>query len=414
MKRRMPQFNAKSAAQAEPFPGGFDWPASAGPDTAGVMSQILIHYICLVILFAVSFAIFTREVEGSLESDLLAHINNSKLFGMGRLHSAHTLFYAMSHYVHQFLNVSVGAAAVTTLMMLQFTIAAIFYALLYHNLRAYYSAGTIAVLTLMLCLVSSVYVPYLSQHFYAGQGTPNVWHNPTSLAAKPFSFLALILCPLLLETRKIKVAALLIFVMGFLLCLTSLTKPNFVMAFVPALPVYCLLFHRKQVSPWVYSFLVCCPLLLILFYQYMQQYVDNAQTGSVMFRFGSNWEFTPGFLLRILLLPLFPLVTLVMYPKILSNRLFSLSLIAFGIAVIQSCTLAESGNRFAHGNFSWGKLIIAPMLFVVSLEELMRNVKIYGDKKNRCKQGVIASVFLMHLGSGILYIKSLLYTGLSY
>lgn len=48
----------------------------------------------------------------------------------------------------------------------------------------------IPVSSLTLCLVSSIYMPWYDTHIYAGQGSPNIWHNPTQLMVRPFALIA--------------------------------------------------------------------------------------------------------------------------------------------------------------------------------------------------------------------------------
>jgi hypothetical protein len=377
-----------------------------------IIKDICIHFLCIAMLMIISFAIFTRQADRLLDSDLPHHMDLIEKYNTPDFKPVHFLFHSACHHIHIMFNINIKEASILTLILLQFMIASIFYAIFAFSLNTYYSANTIAIITLSLFFVSAIYFPFFNERIYLGQGSPNVWHNPTTITAKPFSFLALALCPALFNNRNKVITAFYLIGISLLLILSAWAKPNFIMAFLPALTIYCLLFHRNQIWHWVYYLFICTPLILILSYQYSEKFSGESSGTSIMISvLGQNiYNYTSNPFFSLFLLTAFPLVTLIVYPKILTNKMYVLTLLTFITAVMQYFTLAEEGVRYLHGNFGWGRQIVVPMLFVLSMKELLINAHLYRDVKNRMKQGLIASVFIAHLLSGLLYFNQLIFT----
>ena len=75
--------------------------------------------------------------------------------------------------------------------------------------------------------------------YYLGQGSPNIWHNPTNIAVKGFAVLCFGLVIYILESAKTDKELLWTYIiLSVLLVLSALAKPSFFQGIVPGLGLY--------------------------------------------------------------------------------------------------------------------------------------------------------------------------------
>ena len=99
-----------------------------------------------------------------------------------------------------------------------------------------------ALFTLVLNLVSAIYVPSFNETPYLGQGSPNPWHNPTTIMVRPIALLVFVIvigeCVRVQRGGFRKGQGLRVWkgiLIAVLLLLSNLSKPSFVQIFYPAI-----------------------------------------------------------------------------------------------------------------------------------------------------------------------------------
>lgn len=102
------------------------------------------------------------------------------------------------------------------------------------GLESHEAAG----LDLVLHLAGPIYAWFFNKTPYLGQGSPNIWHNPTSIAVRPIALLVFVLVSSMVikarsEDFEHGIPAGTAVLTGLLLILSCLAKPSFVQVFIP-------------------------------------------------------------------------------------------------------------------------------------------------------------------------------------
>lgn len=239
------------------------------------------------------------------------------------------------------------------------------------------SETTLLFLTALLLIAGPLYAPFFNRHIYLGQGSPNAWHNPTVLTVKPLMILAIPLAASLLEDTLGPGSLLRVFSLTVLLGLSLLAKPNFVLAFAPALLIF--LFWKCGLSgrAILRMLIIVVPVAGILLLQYHGTYEAGEKSGSggIIFDFLGVWRlYSPNVFVSILLAVAFPLSVLIFrYRQIMDSKtlFMKLSLIFLLIALLQAASLAEAGPTYAYFNFMWGYQLALYAVFAAGLAEFM-------------------------------------------
>ena len=97
-----------------------------------------------------------------------------------------------------------------------------------------------AFLCVLLGIAAAIYVPWFNKLPYLGQGSPNVWHNPTNNMVRPigllvFGLTAIELARLKEDRFRSSARAAIVIPSALLLVLSTLAKPSFVQIYYPAL-----------------------------------------------------------------------------------------------------------------------------------------------------------------------------------
>lgn len=245
-------------------------------------------------------------------------------------------------------------------------------------------------------ITASVAGPILlssSEQFYFGKLTPVVWHNSTTILAAPFALLLFVSTCWVLSRRLNSWTSQT--VQAVLVVLSALAKPNYLLALVPAVAVWCLIQVVQTPRPWrlaklkelgvraAPTFSVAAAVLLI---QYWLTYggpglqIEGQRVSNVWrpFALWEIWHSDYG------IDPLWCLFASVVTPLVLTIlvwriRLYRLPLTiawsAVAVGLLEFSLLAESledGSTLFHGNWIWGAQSAMTVLFVVTLATYMR------------------------------------------
>jgi hypothetical protein len=259
------------------------------------------------------------------------------------------------------------------------------------GVRAWLTAGTLAGARrvsipemTVFCIALAVAMPLPNwwnwPNVCRGQVAPNAWYNPTGIFAMPFA-LALFLVGLrVLEERGAGPYRALSVVM----VLSLLAKPNYVLAFGPCLAVMLASVLLRAVREGQMSFgaavarslVIFGPACAVLGLQYLVTYAGpNPSGGRLLYVPLAVWNRFTNFHVSaaIYLGVAFPAVATVLYPlEANRDRGLVLAWSALAIGIVQMALFAESGDRIIHVNLSWGMMLGAYVLFVVSCQFLLR------------------------------------------
>lgn len=263
--------------------------------------------------------------------------------------------------------------------------------------------------------VIAVYLPFYNKHMYIGQFSPNIWHSPTMLLLKPLALAAFYFFVRSFELPENK-KRLYLLAGSSLLLLSTMTKPSFVIVFLPATVIYLLLFKRGRNRQYGALSLFAAPSVMMLAYQYLRTY-QSSETASyfhdkIIFSFfGVMKLYSPSIIVSTLLVLAFPLSVLFAARKIIAdNQYLVLAWLTTLIAFLQAAFLAEQ-QKFAQGAFCFGYVISLFLLYFFSAKESLSWFSEGNSGISLRAKTTVAFIYLLHLVSGIYYFYILLKGG---
>lgn len=276
------------------------------------------------------------------------------------------------------------------------------------------------IITWILFLIGPIFLPFFSSYIYLGQGSPNIYHNPTFIAQKPFSILVFLLTYFYIQKNK-PISIKKIIILSFLLLISILIKPNFSITFIPTLFFYIFITSKDRfnIKRYLNVILIIIPSIILLLLQFCFTYKTNINTtsSSIMISYMTVWKhFSPNPYISLFLGILFPFSIIISRFKVIKKKpFFLISIIYFLFSLIQMALFAEKGPRLFAGNFFWSYYMGLFFLYLVTLQEYI--LWIYKLRKNNIlnKLAFFTSsiILVLHLVSGIYYL-SRIFTGLSY
>ena len=267
-------------------------------------------------------------------------------------------------------------------------------------------------------LVGSLRLSFYNPTVYLGVGMPNTWHSPTQL----ISMVWMLLCVpyvarcyddgmALTDTAHPRLS----WKRQALLCLMLLcslaAKPTFMQTFLPAACLFYLVqwIRHPKATPFVLQTLLwVLPAVALMILQYLYYFgiIVPYQGGMVL---EMSWSKIGSVLLATLLIQAFPLYALWVCRRQKKDTLFWLTLWMDLAGVLEYLVLGESGRRAADGNFGWGMMGAALMLWVVMLPRFLRDIRERGKPSAAHWAGLI--LLLWHLASGVYYLYYLVTSG---
>lgn len=294
------------------------------------------------------------------------------------------------------------------------------------------TAGISAIGGLILHLVCAIYVPWFNPKPYSGQGTPNIWHNPTTIMVRPFALAAFLLVVREMEqSRRSGFRKGPGWKKGFatavLLILCNMAKPSFVQIFYPAIfllmVIWLIVYRGKSLKLALELLAICLPSLLVM----ALQFVISFSSGSAAKESGSSVAimpfavvrlYTPNVWVSLLLAIAFPLLMLgIAWGKKALDWTAGLAWLMLFSGFMERILLAETGERFTHGNFNWGFQLSLYFVWLVAMRDwLSLYIGRAGPKKKARGAGFYIStvLLLLHLASGLYYLYYLIVLGNPY
>ena len=286
-------------------------------------------------------------------------------------------------------------------------------------------AHEIAGLDLVLHLVGAIYVPFFNKEPYLGQGSPNIWHNPTTIVVRPIALLIfLLVVSIVIQAKKEdfenNIPAGRAVLTAILLVLSCLAKPSFVQVFYPAIftlmVIWLIMYKGKNLKTALQLLLVCLPSLAVMILQFVIAfYGGNKNSGGITIApfavAGARTRSIPISMLLVLAFPLMMLLLSAIRKSFSWGDAFAWLLLLWGL--VWRLLLAEKGERTWHGNFSWGYMLAVYIVWYMAVRNYLKFY--FSEQMTGNKRGagfVLATILLAaHLVSGIYYLIYLVVLG---
>ncbi len=385
------------------------------------------RWLCYAAMFALSYAVFYALCLRP-SSDISIHATWAAEGDFRDItsffhHGAHPMWHALVALVLLFPIPLPSAAALVTALCKTVELA------LLHRLFTLYLGGrlrraSVTLLALACAMVASLCVPGYNPTVYLGVGTPNTWHSCTQMIAMVWMLLCVpytahcydeFLRRLPSEGERAALPWKKPLLLGAMLLLSLLAKPTFMQAFLPAACFFFLVMwvrHPKNSRFFCQMLLCVLPAVLLMVAQYLYYFgIIVPSQGDMVIEF-SLGKLT-DVLVRTLLMQAFPLYVLAAFRRDgKRDTLFWLTLIFDAVGVAEFLILGESGRRAADGNFGWGMMGAALMMWAVALIRFAAAAR--GGrppKKALCLRHAAGLLLLgWHLASGVYYVVYLLAT----
>ncbi len=273
-------------------------------------------------------------------------------------------------------------------------------------------------------LVSSLCLPWYNPTVYLGAGTPNTWHSPTQLLAMAFMLACVPMTARryadferrLPETGEqtvtpVRQAVLL----SALLALSTLAKPVFMQAFLPAACLYFLvqwIRHPRNSRFFVRMLLVALPSAALMIGEFLYYFILFPDTGMTM---SVTWVKALDCLIGVLLVQGFPVFALLTdrEPRKWRDPLLALTVLMDAAGLLEQLVLSETGFRAADGNMGWAMMGAALMLWAVMLPRFIGQFAAWRAAREKngwraARYAVGLTLVGWHLISGIYYVIYLL------
>jgi hypothetical protein len=355
-------------------------------------------------------SVHNEIVVGPRSHDYPTHIGVARLwYRTGTLTYPHFLFHALVILVHVFVpdfNTAGTLAALATACGLAVVLYALIYATMNRPGRSTTRLGLALAATFFLLVIGPITLfTWRPHNLYLGYISPTVYHNPMIAVVKPLAILHFwLFVRIIQDPQRYRSSAWQAAFTGLSL-LTLLAQPNYMLCLVPALIVLMIFrVYKKQSIDWpFFALTVILPAIVVLTLQYFHvYYVSSVVSNSrvIIAPFAVLAQASNALLAKFFLSILFPLVVYVLFFKAARRNLgLNLAWLLFIVGAFQAYFLAETGDRFAQGNFLWSGQIALFILMVMTLLFLLRQRL----ARQPARLLVSTFVFALHIISGLLF-----------
>lgn len=374
----------------------------------------------LIITVLVAFAggcciyLFYNQALGVFPSDLGAHI--AAALDSGNLQ--YTITKPVFRFVFRYMGGNLGIA-----VFLSAIIVITFFAT--KRLLDFYldyeekDSFEIYIIAILLNFVLAVYIPFIHGYWNVGVQEPTEWHNSTYIIMKLFGMAALLLYFKIEEKYLSGISKKDWILFCIYLTITNSVKPNFILAFAPAMLFFLIIdFSKHYRDRYAVANMIIfgCAVLVSLTVLLWQSYVLYGQETGDGIRIGfadmlSRWHRWP--LISLIQSAAFPLFILISNIKeIFGDKKHLFAWIMNGIALAQYLFLHEIGSRAEHGNFDFGYSFTLMLVFASSISIIYKQRKNHSRSKLYFASGYL--LFTLHAAAGMIYFIKLLRGGSYY
>lgn len=375
------------------------------------------NIVFALLIGSIAFLIIIEQMKQAVVTDVPYHtLLAESMHGINQIFSKtpYPLYHVLVKVIMKIAQIPANYSAALVVSACNVFVYIITYYYLVRKALKGEKVGYIGVCVLGLMLAQAIYMPWFNPLLYLGQGSINIWHNPTYAIAKPFAILVFWLVEHIYDKEKeykiifSKEWWLLLVCMLF----SNLAKPSFFQVFVPGLGIFMLwklisekgkkiCFHIQIASAFI-------PATIFALYQ---AYISLS--AGIELDWMGVWKLlSPNPWISVLLFMAFPLYIFCAGIKDWNNGK-KLSVCIFLTGFLEAATLAEAGARKGHGNFFWGYYLGGALMWLVSVKEFIGWHRIYAEEEENKKRmerklKVGWTFFLLHMFSGIYYVYLLL------
>lgn len=265
--------------------------------------------------------------------------------------------------------------------------------------------------------LTNMYIPEYWPHYYVSQTSlTQPWHNSTYLLMRMFAVYLMSVFILVQKNYTCKMKASLLILFTILLILVNWAKPNFIIAFAPAVLVMLIWdFIQTKTKSFIPALIIgLCVLisLAIVIVQYTIAFPGDGESGVAFFldKFHEFAVWPKAFwsIVSNLAFAIYVLVICIVcnIRKMQINlRVLVLSWIMFLISRFEAVFFTETGIRAFDGNFAWGQYYFTFQLYVISVAYL---IALYKNKNIKWLSYIGWGIYLLNVLSGLIYFKTLL------
>ena len=367
---------------------------------------IVINVLLLLILSGTSCFLFYRQFNTDGESyfsDLIPHVKAALDDG------AYTLIYSLYRFVWKIYPSGISIAfLLTVIVVLTVMAVAVFISKIVGG-----GIDRHVILAVGLVFLSCLYIPVLYPYFYVrGVIVTQPWHNCTYLIMRLMGLLVLAQYFTMRKNYLNHISLRDMVIFTVLLIFVNYAKPNFIIAFAPAMLIFLIADFIKykwekvwQIVAFGTCVLLSCLLLLHSLHLYFPKEGDSGVTITmeVFQEFVVSKEFFPR-LIAELLFPLIVLVFAILLKE--KNDMMIHAWVMYAIAWWERTFIMETGPRKMYGNFGWGILFFAFFLFMISISQWILWYKEDKISKRTYCCGMV--VLALHVICGFVYYGYLL------
>ncbi len=322
---------------------------------------------------------------GNYPSDLMAHIRE------GRAGTGYSLVESAFGFLMDTLGFNQKAVGVFLALVVLATVW-----ITYRVMRRLVPEGDSVALMLLVTVsmfVMPIYIQALNPRRYLGLQSATIWHNSTYTGMKFAGMCVLYFYFYYQETYREKFSAKDFVWFTILLAFANLVKPNFIVAFAPAMAVMlltdCIASKGKTFGRQVLFGIPVLISLVVLIYQSTKLFTGTDADSSIGLSLAYVLRLrAPHPVASILQSAAFPLLVLAAnFRDLKTDRRFRVSWLIWLFGFLEFLFLNETGPRKEDGNLTWGYSFCLFLVFVVCLCWFYRNVReLYGRyRESACK-----------------------------
>ena len=354
---------------------------------------------------------------GYYHADFSDHIN----FFTHNDRPEYSLILLISEFLHTNIGAGVTGVAVFAAMLVATTVV-----VGYKLMRKIHPNGNryaLFLFSFFSLFTIPIYIPFINSMMYSQAFCGGLWHNITYFGMRMLAMLVLIFLYDRIDNYLTHFSIKEYLIFAILLTLVNWAKPNFIIAFGPALLVIMIIDIIKSrgvgFKKWVCFGVMVLISLIPLIYQYATLFNTHDPSdpdGGITFSLGETYHnlYEHPFIM-FFQASAFPLVVLIYNykRKIKGSKFFFLCALMMLFAFAESYFLRETGTRANDGNFSWGSCFCYYLVFCVSSAFFIGNAGDYLKEKKKTETTgsslpppyilVSSFLFLLHLACGIEY-----------
>jgi hypothetical protein len=384
-------------------------PAAARKDRWHI--HILPVLVLILLTAAISTPVYYHRILTPTENDYGSHILFTQKMLARQLPPTFVLAHPLLELIIGFLYwagrglIGLWETAVLVQVLAQIAAALILYAWIgaggAHSGRAL-AARVFFALALTLVGPLILLAPLDGRFYFGYIGLAN-YHNPTIHLLRPFALASFYFAARAFQQRS---PGWMVVLSAGIVVAAALVKPNYAMTILPALFLLAawFIFKKRALDLRMLVWGQAVPALLSLGFATILIYFvpDADKAGLTIAPFAVEQGFSGYLALKFILSILFPLgAVLLFFRPALRDDEMVLSWTAFVVGIFQLYFLAETGERFFHGNFRWGAQITLFILFAATVRFLFKRSA--AADLPPAKRWILFFLFLLHLAGGIAY-----------